>query len=264
MASNIWKESGPKILELMAQHTDYKLIVTGHSLGAGTACLLTVQLYVEEVFAKDDRIVECFAFAPPPTFWPCDEDGDDGTTSAGRPSRSLPQSTSKHIGPIRVAARNTVAFIHDNDVVPFLSVSAVRRMIRLLDSIDNETERLWFWQRWKILYEFDDIPKPISRSVMQAEKDLLTEEEDATATDDGERRGAATKAAAPSSTTKDCPMIIPARRIVWIKHNFAGRFRAYNCDPEKVARQNIYFVPDMLSDHMPEQYENALDAVLDD
>ncbi|KAL3909374.1 MAG: hypothetical protein SGARI_002627, partial [Bacillariaceae sp.] len=45
MAKNVWKESGDKILKLMDEHKDYKLVVTGHSLGGGASCLLTMHLY---------------------------------------------------------------------------------------------------------------------------------------------------------------------------------------------------------------------------
>jgi hypothetical protein len=219
MAANLWRKSGEKITQLMDEYADYKLVVTGHSLGAGTACLLTVQLYVDEVF--NDRTVQCFAFAPPPTFWPCG-------------------SSSSCEGKIQKAIQNTVAYIHDNDVVPFLSVSAAGRMAGLLDAVDNETEHIWFWKRWRMFYEYDPIPEQISKSVLAAE--LATKE----------------------GVHQICPMIIPARLVVWCKQNFVGRFEAFACDPYKVAEGNIFLCPDMLSDHLPEQYEDALDALLED
>ena len=139
MANNLWKESAEKVTALMEEYPDYKLIITGHSLGAGTSCLLTVKLYSEGVFKN--REVKCFAFAPPPTYYP---------KNANAPSNA-----------VQKAMENTVAYINDNDVVPFLSVSAVRRMVNLLDAVDNQTEHIWFWKRWKIFYEYDTIPEDL-------------------------------------------------------------------------------------------------------
>ncbi|CAJ1947885.1 unnamed protein product [Cylindrotheca closterium] len=225
MANNLWNESGTKIQQLMDQYSDYKLIITGHSLGGGTSCLLNLKLHVEQIFAPS-RKIECFAFAPPPTFFSCRED----PTIQAR---------------VEKAIQNTVAYLHDNDVVPFLSIKAIRRMVTLLDAVDNETELIWFWRRWRMFYEYAPIPESIITSVLAVEQDmhrgkLLAEEVD------GEHN-----------------MTIPARRVIWCKHNITeNRFEAYSCDPEKIARGNIFLTPDMLSDHMPEMYEDALDAVL--
>jgi hypothetical protein len=224
MATNLWTESGHKIVDLMEKLPDYKLIVTGHSLGAGTACLLTIRLHSQEVLKG--RTIQCFAFAPPPTFWPC---ADNSTESPSCKAQ------------IQQAMRNTVAYIHDNDVVPFLSVTAVHRMVRLLDSVDNETENIWFWKRWRIFYEYESIPEQITKSVLAAE---------VSSQKDGPMNG-------------HCNMVIPARRVIWCKQNFAGRFEAFPCDPFKIAEGNIFLCPDMISDHLPEQYENALDALLE-
>ena len=224
MATNLWKESGERVSGLMEKYPDYKLVVTGHSLGGGTSCLLTVQLYVNEVFK--DRTVECFAFAPPPTFWPCED------------TRAVPSSCPDKI---QKAIENTVAYIHDNDVVPFLCVGAVRRFAKLLSAVDSRTQKIWFWNREKIFHGFTPIPEDITESVLTAEK--LAEKNE---TVEGE-----------------CPMIIPAHRVIWMKEISEGRFEAFGCDPFKVARGNIFLCPDMLLDHLPEQYENALDALLE-
>jgi len=52
----------------LAEHPTYKLVLTGHSLGGGTAILATYLLLVDPTFATwvPDRLVECYAFAPPP------------------------------------------------------------------------------------------------------------------------------------------------------------------------------------------------------
>lgn len=223
MAKNVWKESGEKITKLMEEFPDYKLVICGHSLGGGASCLLTLHIYVDGL-VPSDRNIECYAFAPPPTFYPCSDD-------------------SACCAKVDKAIQNTVAYIHDNDVVPFLSVAAVRRLVRLLDIVDNETEKIYFWNRWKIFYEYAPIPESITKSVL-AEIHNMSQ-------------------GSFSAVEGEYNMIIPARRIVWCKQNFAGKFEAFSCDAEKVASGNIFLTADMISDHMPENYEDALDAVLE-
>jgi Lipase (class 3) len=213
-------------------------VISTHSLGAGTSCLLTMYLCVNAII-PEDRKIECFAFAPPPTFF---QDSRSYGPTSGQPTSNTDDCSAK----VNRAIQNTVAYIHDNDVVPFLSIASVRRLINLLDTVDNETEHIWFWSRWRIFYEYDPIPPTIKRKVFQAEKDMKDTKQDLCAAVDGE-----------------CNMTIPARRIVWCKHNTSsGKFEAYSCDPEKVAEGNIFLTPDMLSDHLPEQYEDAFDDIV--
>jgi hypothetical protein len=172
-----------------------------------------------------DRKVECFAFAPPPTFYPCSDDSDCCEK-------------------VNKAIQNTVAYIHDNDVVPFLSVAAIRRLTRLLDAVDNETEHIYFWNRWKIFYEYAPIPDKIIKSVLN---EIKTMSGGSLRAVDGEHN-----------------MIIPARRVVWCKHDFISKkCDAFSCDPEKIAQGNIFLTSDMISDHMPENYEDALDSIFE-
>jgi hypothetical protein len=223
MARNIWKESGEKILQLLEDLPGFKLVICGHSLGGGASCLLTLHIYVNEL-VPPDRKVMCYAFAPPPTFFPCSDD----TACCAKVTKAI---------------QNTVAYIHDNDVVPFLSVAAVRRLARLLDAVDNETEKIYFWNRWRIFYEYAPIPEAITKSVLHEIQNM--------------NRGSL------FSVDGEYNMIIPARRIVWCKHNLAGEYEAYSCDAEKVASGNIFLTADMISDHLPENYEDGLDAILE-
>jgi hypothetical protein len=223
MAENVWNESGEKILKLCdgPELQEYQFLITGHSLGAGAACLLNLKLHVEGQLG--DRPICCYAFAPPPTFYPCGEDLD---------------CTNK----IDQAIQNTIGYIHDNDAVPFLSISAVRRLATLLDAVDNQTENIWFWRRWRIFYEYDGISQELIDSVLKAEEETSS------------YNGAVMEGA--------CDLMIPARVVVWCKKNFGGTFQAYGCDSQKVAAGNVFLNQDMLSDHLPEQYEDALDALV--
>jgi len=44
MAERLWQVAGPAIVKTLKDHPNYNLVVTGHSLGAGTASLLTILL----------------------------------------------------------------------------------------------------------------------------------------------------------------------------------------------------------------------------
>lgn len=53
------------MLELAAKYPEHKIVVVGHSLGAGTASVLSVVLLHDEKFAPFRERLRCFAFAPP-------------------------------------------------------------------------------------------------------------------------------------------------------------------------------------------------------
>ena len=74
MAEDIWKVSGEVINSLLNEKElkDYGLIITGHSLGAGVTSLLNIMCHVNGLVGE--RKVTCYAFAPPPTYSPCNPD----------------------------------------------------------------------------------------------------------------------------------------------------------------------------------------------
>ncbi|KAL3784452.1 hypothetical protein HJC23_002496 [Cyclotella cryptica] len=227
MADDVWEVAGAHINELFQEEElkEYGFIITGHSLGAGVACLLNIKCHVEELVGN--RKVSCYGFAPPPTFYPCCADA----TGDGKPD---PPDL------VREAIENCTAYIHDNDAVPFLSITSVRRLAALLDAVDNITEHMWFYDRWKIFHEFSQVPPEIFQAVAEAAKCESKEV-------DGE-----------------CRMIIPARVVIWMKKNvLSGEFEAYGCDASAVAKNTVFMSQDMFSDHLPEMYEDALDVLLD-
>eukprot|EP00667_Euglena_gracilis_P003366 EG_transcript_3377 len=67
-ARNVLLKIEPDLQAMLAAHPTYKLVLTGHSLGGGTAVLATYLLHCDPAFAAWvlGRRVECFAFAPPP------------------------------------------------------------------------------------------------------------------------------------------------------------------------------------------------------
>lgn len=219
MAENVWDMSGDQILKICdnPQFQEYRFLITGHSLGAGTACLLNLKLHVEQQLG--DRPICCYAFAPPPTFSTCCVDG-------------------AYRNQIELAIQNTVSYIQERDIVPFLSISALRRLATLLDAVDHQTETISYGRRWKIFHDYEDIPQEVIDSVLRAEIQSHRAVEGA------------------------CNLIIPARVVVWCQKNFAGTLQAYGCDPTKLAAGNVCLNPDMLSDHLPARYEDVLDALV--
>ena len=88
------------IVEKLRKDPRYDLVITGHSLGAGNATLISLKLNYEHHFAKIRGLeivkVRCFAFAPPPFY--------------------MPNDSSK----FSEATKNTYSFMHENDSVPFI------------------------------------------------------------------------------------------------------------------------------------------------
>jgi len=70
MAEKIWAASGEKIVDLLRKYEGYELIVTGHSLGAGCACVINMMCQCDDRKLIEGRSIRCFAFACPPVFGP--------------------------------------------------------------------------------------------------------------------------------------------------------------------------------------------------
>mmetsp|Transcript_1127 Transcript_1127/g.2868 ORF Transcript_1127/g.2868 Transcript_1127/m.2868 type:complete len:227 (-) Transcript_1127:1287-1967(-) len=109
MAERVWTVAGPKIKSVLNENPGYELILTGHSLGAGAACLLTILLQNKKLLPTEQEI-RCFAYASPPVYTPLE---------------FVPRSV-----------RSTTNFVHENDFVPFLSIQKVRKLLNSLQAVD--------------------------------------------------------------------------------------------------------------------------------
>ena len=105
MAERVWTVAGPKVRNVLEENPGYELILTGHSLGAGAACLVTIFVQNKRLLPREQKI-RCFAYASPPVFTPLE---------------FVPKSV-----------RATTNFVHENDVVPFLSIQKVRKLFSSL------------------------------------------------------------------------------------------------------------------------------------
>jgi hypothetical protein len=111
MARAVWEKASSTLKARIEEHvSDYELVVTGHSLGAGVACLITFMVFHEKL-VPDHVKVRCFAYAPPPVF------------------------ASLSAAPEAMAA--TTAYVHANDVVPSLSIHSIRKLCGLLEKVDD-------------------------------------------------------------------------------------------------------------------------------
>lgn len=69
MAERVWTAAGPKVQTVLEENPGYEFILTGHSLGAGAACLVTILVQNKRLLPKEQNI-RCFAYASPPCFTP--------------------------------------------------------------------------------------------------------------------------------------------------------------------------------------------------
>ena len=127
-SQRLWDGVKPKIMELMDEHKDYELVVTGHSLGGGASCLLNLILHNDE--DMKDRNFRVFAFASPPVVtWDLLE------ASKGR-------------------RETCINIIDQYDVVPFMSGDSVRHHIAAIAEIQRAKLGLikciklfWGWEK---------------------------------------------------------------------------------------------------------------------
>ncbi|CAN0409144.1 unnamed protein product [Ectocarpus sp. 12 AP-2014] len=129
-AVRVWTAVKGEVEKQLREHGDYKLVLTGHSLGAGTAILLKilVERNATEAFKRSFRLakdktaaetakldvgrpvrVECYAFAPPPVF------------------------------SVRGATwmRDVYSFVNGADCVPTMSLGSLYSLCRTIQHVDK-------------------------------------------------------------------------------------------------------------------------------
>jgi hypothetical protein len=219
MARGIWKRSGEAIVERLNQlPDDYAFIIGGHWLGAGVAGLINILVHHEQL-VPSDRQVRCYIYGSPPTFSPL-IGADDS---------------------IKAAIQGTTAVVYQRDLVPFISVFALRRFLRLIAAMDKLKVPLWR----KVL---------IDHEILSPSEDMLA----AYLSADNEEL----------PPLEQAPMVfVPAKAIVWLKRKKkASRllvctrdaYVATICDPHKLAEVGPVVTPGGIADHVNGRYEHAL------
>ena len=119
-ANRILNKVKPLLRELLLdKFPGYKLRITGHSLGAGTAELVTMTLLSSKDSKDDEWLneidIKCIALAPPPVYRP------------GDMAKKLEEDIQKNI----------IIFVNGNDCVPRLSLANCAWLLAALRGIDN-------------------------------------------------------------------------------------------------------------------------------
>jgi len=248
MAERVWEAAGPTVQRMLRDNPEYGLVLTGHSLGGGAACLLNILCHTNKRKFVDGRNVRCFSYAAPPTFTPLD------------------------LAP--AAVRSCTNFIHERDVVPFLSVDSVRQFFRDIRAL--QYVNMGWRQRIACVTGHSEPDEALLKAIRHANRKRLIPK-------------------------KGAPMlVIPAGRNLWIrekKNRQQGRERyrfpfgstddddggdgtvterggssssdavvygAKNCDSRKLAELGIQIDINMLPDHFPSRYEHALNHLAED
>jgi hypothetical protein len=119
-ANQIWKVVGSRVKAALLARPDYDFIITGHSLGAGVACLLALKCEGEKL-VEPTTTVRCYSYASPPVFGPLE---------------NAPQK----------AVANTVNYINNDDAVSFLSGWNIRQLLACMQAV-GETVNWWSLNR---------------------------------------------------------------------------------------------------------------------
>ena len=99
-----------QLVAALASHPDYGLVITGHSLGAGTAILLALDLLAGPIVSS--ARIRCLALAPPPVF--------------------------RSINPIAQPVNAAIdILVNNSDCVPRLSLASVARLLASLRAVDQ-------------------------------------------------------------------------------------------------------------------------------
>merc|ERR1712038_304160 len=224
---NLWDVVKEDIIKLLKDNPGYNLVINGHSLGAGIAALLSLKLQYRNLLKKADSSlanvqVHCFAFACPPVYYQAEESKE-----------------------IKDAMKNIYGFIHENDCVPFLSVDAIRRLSQTVIDIDKIPSHFPF-QKLLMAAGVSKISDEVKKDVFK-NRDLPFLE------------GAQ-------------PLAVPTAFLMWMKkfdNDKRGRpmFNTMFCHPEGdnnidgTNDLNILLDVDMITDHMPPGYEQAIYSI---
>ena len=113
-SQRILEESSYELKKAFETYPGYRLIVTGHSLGAATAILITMTILSgSQIVDPENTVVKCIALAPPPVYR---SDSD-----------IIDKKFNDHIQ----------IFIHGNDIVPRASLYTVARLFEAVRSINK-------------------------------------------------------------------------------------------------------------------------------
>ncbi|CAL1616674.1 unnamed protein product [Knipowitschia caucasica] len=217
---------------------EYKLVITGHSLGGGTAALLAVML------KNSYPTLKCYSFSPP----------------GGLVSKALADYTKDFV----------VSVVVGKDLVPRLSLPNMedlkRRILKIVSNCNKPKYSILLRGCWYELFggDPDDFPTEMeNRREAELSRPLLGEESlirqsssyQSLASDDS-----------PAHTATHLPLFLPGRVLHVTedgptRRSCFSRVR-YRADwSSEMAFRSILISPRMLSDHMPDVVLRALHSL---
>lgn len=221
---------------------EYKLVITGHSLGAGAASLLAILL------RNSFPALQCYAFSPP----------------GGLLSKALADYSKDFV----------VSVVLGKDLVPRLSIPNMedlkRRILKIVSNCSKPKYRILLQGCWYELFggDPDDGPTEMdNRRERELNQPLLGEESlivrhsssyQSLASDDS-----------PAHTPAHLPLFLPGR-ILHVTEDGPTRRSCfsqvrYRADwSNEMAFRSILISPRMLTDHMPDVVLRALSSLTED
>ncbi|XP_029977264.1 sn1-specific diacylglycerol lipase beta [Sphaeramia orbicularis] len=221
---------------------EYKLVITGHSLGAGTASLLAILL------RNSFPTLQCYSFSPP----------------GGLLSKALADYSKDFV----------VSVVLGKDLVPRLSIPNMedlkRRILKIVSNCNKPKYRILLQGCWYELFggDPDDFPTEMdNRREEELSQPLLGEESliirhsssyQSLASDDS-----------PAHTAAHLPLFLPGR-ILHITEDGPSRRSCfsqvrYRAEwSSEMAFRSVLISPRMLADHMPDAVLKALCSLTSD
>ena len=239
MAERVWDVASPTIIRVLKENPNYHFVITGHSLGAGTACLVNLMVHTQKLLSPSQlQNTKCYAYASPPVFTPLD---------------LLPKQ----------CLQSSYNFIHKDDCVPFLSVYAVRKLLAELAFIHKSTTSgggslLTNTQCAKIIFGFQSPPKELVNAIGGGNTS-------------SQQRSLLSSKVIPSIEPKEgAPQLeVPVGKTIWLHDKEKMKdedeendddLYSYQClTPKEFKQKEIQLTSNMFLDHFPSAYEHALD-----
>lgn len=225
----------------LTDHDDFRLVLIGHSLGAGVASLVCIKLHFDgheyyNSWVRQDREVRCIGFGCPPVF--------------GAPVSSPCMKGMVGFQRVKTALSKIVCFINRHDVVPFLSVDSIRRLAHMLKGVDTLTQTMNPIELALIMRGMKAPPREMVQIVEDGSKALP-------------QVGGAER------------LKIPGRFVLWMDDApndngeksddaewYMGNSVVVCCRPSDLSNLAIRLSDQFIADHMPPRYEVRIKDLL--
>lgn len=212
MAKAIVENSEGELIDALKRYPGYKLIITGQSLGGGVSPLVNLLCHKHPVIGK--RQIKCHAFAGPPVYY-----------------------AEKKSNIVQKAIDNCTHYVNGDDVVPYLCVHTVRRLLAKLRAVDAVKEKTKFLDA-ELMAIGRKTPSP----------DFVT----------AETYGDVNVEPVPGGPV----LMTPAKQVIWFvqDQNDETKVTYMVCDAKKFSELGILLSSKGFDDHVPPEYEFVLNA----